>query len=594
MLSNWLDEGIPGLPASFRDTSFFGINHNVTGLIAVIARCPRLRRGRLTRRRQSDGLLQRCPSPMCASPALPWASSGAGRAGIKQTEFLTWVTSGHGRFRHPCRTGHRLGSSSSGLSSDTVIGVFFAGAIGFRGHHLRFVSQKYRFYFRPENFLFGSASNVSSADISICSRLTVVTGSSWRRCTTSSSWPVSTPAWPCRAERPVRLCNAAFIVLLALVVNLCLRNVRAVAISALAIPASIIATFSLMRAMDFTLNNMTLLALTLAVGIVIDDAIVVLENIFRYVEEKRRTPFDAAIEGTRRGGAAGDGHHAFADRGLPAGGVHDRYARRFIYPFGWTMAFAIFVSMIVSFTLTPMLSSRWLKISTRTASPTQSTTGCSMRSTKGTRRRSDGRSLIRWRSSASPPALIVLTYPLNRMIGRTFVPGEDMAEFTVHADTPQGTSIEGTTEIAQSVVREIGEQEGVSHVTYLAGADRYTHFHVYFYLLPVTERTVTQDEVTARVRKILARHPAYSASLQARNPLGTGGNTPFRRSCSARISASSTNIRSRFSEGAGDAEPCRREDRLQRCQPRGPGRSGSCARRRPRRAHGDRSATHCA
>ncbi len=70
-------------------------------------------------------------------------------------------------------------------------------------------------------------------------------------------------------------------------------------ISALAIPASIIATFTLMRAMDFTLNNMTLLALTLAVGIVIDDAIVVLENIFRYVEEEHQSPFDAAINGTR-------------------------------------------------------------------------------------------------------------------------------------------------------------------------------------------------------------------------------------------------------------------------------------------------------
>ena len=93
------------------------------------------------------------------------------------------------------------------------------------------------------------------------------------------------------------------------------------------------------------------------------------------------------------------------------------------------------------------------------------------------------------------------------MVGRTFVPNEDMGEFTVHVDTPQGTSIEGTTEIAQSVVREIGEQEGVSHVTYLAGADRYTHFHVFFYLLPVNERTVTQEQVIARVRKILARHP---------------------------------------------------------------------------------------
>ena len=85
----------------------------------------------------------------------------------------------------------------------------------------------------------------------------------------------------------------------AMVVMFFIRNIRAVIISALAIPASIISTFTLMRAMDFTLNNMTLLGITLAVGIVIDDAIVVLENIFRYIEEKALSPFEAAIQGTR-------------------------------------------------------------------------------------------------------------------------------------------------------------------------------------------------------------------------------------------------------------------------------------------------------
>ena len=314
--------------------------------------------------------------------------------------------------------------------------------------------------------------------------------------------------------------------LASLVVMFFIRNIRAVIISALAIPASIIATFTLMRAMDFTLNNMTLLALTLAVGIVIDDAIVVLENIFRYVEEKHRTPFDAAIEGTREVALPVMATTlSLIVIFLPVAFMTG-YARRFIYPFGWTMAFAILVSMIVSFTLTPMLSSRWLKISkTARRGATPSTTGCFAPWIGGYT------ASLRW-TLAHPmaiigisAALVALTYPLNRMVGRTFVPSEDMAEFTIHADTPQGTSIEGTTEIAQSVVREIGEQEGVSHVTYLAGADRYTHFHVYFYLLPVAERTVTQEQVTARVRKVLAQHPAYNATVQARNPLGTGGNT---------------------------------------------------------------------
>src|SRR5262249_22503086 len=147
-----------------------------------------------------------------------------------------------------------------------------------------------------------------------------------------------------------------------------------------------------------------------------------------------------------------------------------------------TMAFAIMVSMFVSFTLTPMLSLRWLTI----AHPTEA---------EDTKHHRLFHALDRWYTAslrwtlAHPmmiigmsAALIALTYPLNRMVGRTFVPSEDMAEFTVHADTPQGTSIAGTTEIAQTVVREIGELEGVSHVTYLAGADRYTHFHVMFYL----------------------------------------------------------------------------------------------------------------
>src|SRR5204862_430966 len=88
-------------------------------------------------------------------------------------------------------------------------------------------------------------------------------------------------------------------VLASLIVFLFIRNARSVVIASLAIPTSIIATFTLLKAMDFTLNNMTLLALTLAVVIVIDDAIVVLENIVRYLEEKHYEPRAAAIEATK-------------------------------------------------------------------------------------------------------------------------------------------------------------------------------------------------------------------------------------------------------------------------------------------------------
>ena len=147
-----------------------------------------------------------------------------------------------------------------------------------------------------------------------------------------------------------------------LVVMFFIRNLRAVIIAWLAIPASIVATFTLMRAMDFTLNNMTLLGITLAVGIVIDDAIVVLENIFRYIEEKGCTPYEAAIRGTNEVTLAVMATTlSLVVIFLPVAFMTG-YARRFINPFGWTMAFSIMVSMLVSFTLTPMLSSRFLKV----------------------------------------------------------------------------------------------------------------------------------------------------------------------------------------------------------------------------------------
>src|SRR2546426_405446 len=111
--------------------------------------------------------------------------------------------------------------------------------------------------------------------------------------------------------------------LASLVVLLFIRNWRAVLIAALAIPTSIIATFTLMRYMDFSLNNMTLLALTLAVGIVIDDAIIVLENIFRYMEEKGVAEAGRG-RGHSRNRAGGDGHHALAGDHLPADRVYER------------------------------------------------------------------------------------------------------------------------------------------------------------------------------------------------------------------------------------------------------------------------------
>src|SRR5919112_3175921 len=149
--------------------------------------------------------------------------------------------------------------------------------------------------------------------------------------------------------------------LAALVVFLFLWNVRSTIIAAIAIPTSIIATFGLMAAMGYTLNQITMLALTLMVGIVIDDAIVVLENIYRYVEEKGYGAFQAAIEGTREIGLAVMATTMSLLAVFLPVGFMGGIVGRFMSSFGFTSSFAIAVSLLVSFTLTPMLAARLIK-----------------------------------------------------------------------------------------------------------------------------------------------------------------------------------------------------------------------------------------
>src|SRR4029079_3378300 len=150
-------------------------------------------------------------------------------------------------------------------------------------------------------------------------------------------------------------------ILACLVVFAFMRDWRATVIAAVAIPASVVSTFGLMAALHFTLNTVTMLALVLMVGIVIDDAIVVLENIFRFIEEKGMKPFDAARAAT--------GEIALAVMAttfslvvifVPVS-LMSSISGRFLYQFGITAAAAVLVSLLVSFTLTPMMSARLLR-----------------------------------------------------------------------------------------------------------------------------------------------------------------------------------------------------------------------------------------
>jgi HAE1 family hydrophobic/amphiphilic exporter-1 len=150
-------------------------------------------------------------------------------------------------------------------------------------------------------------------------------------------------------------------ILAAIVVFVFLWNFRSTLIAGLAIPTSIIATFGLMAALGYTLNMITMLALTLMVGIVIDDAIVVLENIYRFIEEKGMPPFQAAIEGTREIGLAVMATTLSLLAVFLPVGFMGGIVGRFMSSFGLTASFAVAVSLIVSFTLTPMLAARLIK-----------------------------------------------------------------------------------------------------------------------------------------------------------------------------------------------------------------------------------------
>jgi HAE1 family hydrophobic/amphiphilic exporter-1 len=299
--------------------------------------------------------------------------------------------------------------------------------------------------------------------------------------------------------------------LAALVVLLFLRNWRSTVIAAIAIPTSIVSTFALMWAMGFTLNMMTLLALTLAVGIVIDDAIVVLENIYRLMEEKNLPPLQAAVEGTREIGLAVLATTlSLIAVFLPVafmGGI----VGRFMNSFGLTMAFAILVSLFVAYTLTPMLASRWLSID-RTAARTSKDSRVF-----GWIERAYDRALRwsmahRWVIVLACVAALLSVVPLFIFGGKDFLPKNDESQFEVNLRAPEGTTVEQTELIATRVSREIKRMPGVAYTIVLVGDDERRTANlgkVFVKLLPVAERSQAQFQIMDEVRtRVLPRFAA--------------------------------------------------------------------------------------
>ncbi len=312
--------------------------------------------------------------------------------------------------------------------------------------------------------------------------------------------------------------------LASLVVLLFIRNWRAVLIAALAIPTSIIATFTLMRYMDFSLNNMTLLALTLAVGIVIDDAIIVLENIFRYMEEKGVERKRAAVEATREIGLAVMATTlSLVIIFLPIAFMTG-YARRYVNSFGWTMAMAILVSLLVSFTLTPMMSSRILVVGA-SGGHARSREAKFFHAIENLYLRS-----LEWALAHRVMVLMIClvtfasSFFFYRRVGRDFIPADDQSELQSSLDLPEGSSLDRTMATVTEIAHRIEALPEVEFVQpYTHGTTN--HAHLYIRLVDRSQRKRTHEQMAQEVRHILGsfRNITYNVRL----PSTLGGEQWF-------------------------------------------------------------------
>ena len=320
-------------------------------------------------------------------------------------------------------------------------------------------------------------------------------------------------------------------ILASLVVLMFLGNLRSTFIAALAIPTSIVGTFMLMWLLGFTINTITLLALALAVGIVIDDAIVVLENIFRFIDEKKVRPMPAAILATREIGLPVLATTlSLLAVFLPVAFMQS-IPGRFLRSFGLTMGAAIAISLLVSFTLTPMLSSRLLKLDVREGRKNvlerlsdafyrpiervyMAMLGFLFREGRWRRGlKESGHGFLatffdrRWLVGIAAFLTLFSMGPLAKVLPKGFLPKNDEAQFQIEVRTPEGTSLAATQIVADRIAREVRQWPEVITTQLTIGDNQQQTpnlAQIYVRLVPPDRRQVTQDQLQDRFRRELA------------------------------------------------------------------------------------------
>ncbi len=333
-----------------------------------------------------------------------------------------------------------------------------------------------------------------------------------------------------------------------LAVLLFLRNIRTTLISAVAIPASVISTFAIMNAFGFTFNNMSMLGLSLSIGILIDDAIIVIENIQRHIEEGM-SPREASSFATAEIGLAVSATTlAIVVIFIPVAFMKGMIGRLF-FQFGLTVVFAVLVSWFVSFTLTPMLSSIFLKprkgelngarLGENNIRPSSAWTSFRKALHKTGERIEDAYLMIEghykkllglalgYRKTVLIIAVVAFAFGifLTKFIGKEFVPSEDQSRFMVRLQMPIDYSVDEVARMGTRVEEALRKFPEVTTILYSQGGGRTRESNkanMQINLVPKNKRKKSQNQLKAEIRRALRSIPGLRASVEDTAMFGGG------------------------------------------------------------------------
>jgi len=338
-----------------------------------------------------------------------------------------------------------------------------------------------------------------------------------------------------------------------LVVLLFMKDWRAMIIAGIAIPTSVISTFGMMWALNFTLNSVTMLALVLMVGIVIDDAIVVLENIFRFIEEKKMESYEAARAATAEIGMAVLATTLSLVVIFVPVSFMSSISGRFLFQFGITAAVAVLISLLVSFTLTPMMCARLFKRSKKFSEAhdaARSRGGFYARLDRGYVRLLRFSMAHRWAVIVVALGFVLSSVPLYKLIKQEYIPSNgDEGEFEVNVRAPEGLSIAALGELSYLVEKELSTVPAIKSVLVSVGGGLggTGSVRAYVQLVPHEKRifslvrlgrellrgrpqaafanNYSQREIAQEIRKRLKKYPDLSPSIRGTQTFRIGGSS---------------------------------------------------------------------